>query len=234
MINFSNVQYHYHQERFNFDLDIEAGSVVAVLGASGAGKSTLLHLAAGFIDPVVGDICVEGARVNGLAPHQRPLSMLFQEHNLFAHLSVADNIGLGLEPSLKLSLQQQKKVAEVAKQVGVDGLMTRLPEQLSGGQKQRVALARCFAQERALLLLDEPFSALDPVLREEMLLTVKQLAEMNQVTVLMVTHHISDALNIASHYAFIEQGAIASFDSIEKLTAEHPLHSLGQFVKSGQ
>ena len=233
MINFSKVQYHYHQESFCFDLDIEPGSIVALLGASGAGKSTLLHLAAGFIEPAAGDIYVAGRRVNDLAPHKRPLSILFQEHNLFAHLCVSDNIALGLAPNLKLTREQRERVEKVAKQVGVFSLLSRLPEQLSGGQKQRVALARCFVQERDLLLLDEPFSALDPVLREEMLSIVKQLATTNQVTVLMVTHHISDALNIASHYAFIEQGEIASFDTIQLLTAEHPLLSLAQFVKSG-
>jgi thiamine transport system ATP-binding protein len=233
MLKFDNVQYQYQQEKFRFNVAIAKGNIVAVLGGSGAGKSTLLNLAAGFITPVNGDIVIAGESVINVEPHQRPLAMLFQERNLFAHLSVADNIGLGLNPGLKLSSEQHAQVLEICKQVGIDKLLSRFPEQLSGGQKQRVALARCFVRKKPLLLLDEPFSALDPILREEMLAIVKELACKQNVTVLMVTHHISDALNAASHYLFVEQGKIFSAGDIAMLSnASQPL-PLRKFVHAG-
>ena len=233
MLKFCNVLYQYQQEKFSFDIDIEKGNIVAVLGGSGAGKSTLLNLAAGFITPLSGDILIAGESVLNIEPHKRPLAMLFQEKNLFAHLSVADNIGLGLHPGLKLNRQQHAQVLEICQQVGIDKLLTRFPEQLSGGQKQRVALARCFVQKKPLLLLDEPFSALDPVLREEMLTIVKDLACRQNVTVLMVTHHISDALNAASHYLFVEQGKISSAGEITMLSSANQPHALRKFVQAG-
>lgn len=233
MIKFCNVKYQYQQEKFSFDLDIHKGNIVAILGASGAGKSTLLNLSAGFIAPLSGDIMIAGESVIGIQPHLRPLAMLFQEKNLFAHLSVADNIGLGLDPRLKLTPQQHVRVLDIAKKVGVEKLLSRLPEQLSGGQKQRVALARCFVQDKPLLLLDEPFSALDPILREEMLIIVKHLAQIKKVTVLMVTHHIADALNVASHFLFLEQGQIVSNDEIAMLTSTKQNIALRKFVQAG-
>lgn len=234
MIKLSNVTYQYQEEKFFFDIDISKGNIVAVLGKSGAGKSTLLNLTAGFIKPLSGDIKIAGKSVLDSEPHQRPLAMLFQEMNLFAHLSVADNIGLGLHPGLKLTQQQYGCVVDICRQFGIDKLLARLPEQLSGGQKQRVALARCFVQNKPLLLLDEPFSALDPILREEMLVIVKNMARLKNVTVLMVTHHISDALSVASQYIFLEQGAITSFDEIAKLTSCNQNRGLKKFVQAGE
>ena len=233
MINFVNVKYHYRQQKFSFDVDISPGSIVAILGASGAGKSTLLNLAAGFIRPRSGDIFMGGQAVVDVEPHLRPMAILFQENNLFAHLSVADNIGLGLHPGLKLSTFDREKVYNIAKQVGVDKLLSRFPEQISGGQKQRVALARCFVQSKPLLLLDEPFSALDPILREEMLTIVKNLSATKNVTVLMVTHHISDAVNVASHYLFVNDGVISSIDDISALTDSNQKDSLKKFLQAG-
>jgi len=234
MINLSQVVYQYQQDKFNFDLNIAQGSIVAILGASGAGKSTLLSLLAGFIKPVSGQIFIGGSSVEKLAPHQRPLAMLFQEYNLFNHLTVQDNISLGLKPNLKLSAKQLSQVKEVSEQVAVGTLLSRLPDQLSGGQKQRVALARCFIQKRPVLLLDEPFSALDPVLRTAMLARVQAMAQAEQVTVLMVTHHLSDAVNIASHFVFIDQGQANDVQAIEHLTVDHPNSVLRTFVAASQ
>ncbi len=234
MLKFDNVLYQYQQEKFYFNLEIEKGDIVALLGGSGAGKSTLLNLAAGFLTPASGDILIAGKSVINMEPHQRPLAILFQEKNLFEHLSVADNIGLGLHPGLKLNAQQYQQIVTIAKQVGIESLLTRFPKQLSGGQKQRVALARCFVQRKPLLLLDEPFSALDPVLREEMLSIVKALAAKHQVTVLMVTHHISDALSAASHYLFVEQGSIVSAGEITLLSSVNQPSAVRKFVHAGE
>lgn len=221
MLSINSVLYEYDREPFNFDLNVDAGSIVALMGPSGAGKSTLLALLAGFIDPIQGDIIIQGVRQNHKPPHQRPLAMLFQEHNLFAHLSVRDNISLGLSPSLRLTRDQQQQVEQAAQQVGIELYLDRLPEQLSGGQKQRIALARCFVQQHPIWLLDEPFSALDPILREEMLQWVKTLAKEQGKTVLMVTHHLSDAKAIASHFAFIAHARVEASGTIAQLTEKH-------------
>ncbi|MCL4124081.1 UNVERIFIED_CONTAM: hypothetical protein GTU68_052494 [Idotea baltica] len=224
MLSFSDVKYRYHSELFEFDLAVNQGDVVAILGPSGAGKSTLLSLLAGFITPESGDITIEQQSLLSQAPHQRPLSMLFQEHNLFAHLSIADNIGLGIKANLRLTDIEKNQVQNAAQQVGVDTLLHRLPDQLSGGQKQRVALARCLVQKKPVLLLDEPFSALDPMLKEEMILLIKQLIETQNLTVLMVTHSLQDAKALASHYAFICQQKILSYGNMSDLeTQDNPM-----------
>ncbi|WGW00658.1 thiamine ABC transporter ATP-binding protein [Vibrio sp. YMD68] len=234
MLSLKKIDYRYQQESFRFDLEVEEGSITALMGPSGAGKSTLLSLVAGFIDPVSGAIEVSGQSVIGKDPYQRPFSMLFQEHNLFAHLSVRENIGLGLHPGLTLTDEQKLKVIHAAEQVGVDSLLDRLPEHLSGGQRQRVALARCFVQAHPIWLLDEPFSALDPVLREEMLTLVKRLATERNITVLMVTHHVNDAKAMASHFAFIANFQVESTGRIDQLTAFHSNEQLAEFVKAAQ
>ncbi len=232
MLVLDDVQYTYQHELFRFDLTIERGQIVSLMGPSGAGKSTLLALVAGFISPDQGDICVDEESITAKEPYQRPFSMLFQEHNLFAHLTVRDNIGLGLHPGLKLSAEQKNQVEQAAQQVGVAEYLDRLPEHLSGGQRQRVALARCFVQPHPVWLLDEPFSALDPVLREEMLSLVQRLAEERGITVLMVTHHLSDAKAIASHFAFVAGGKIEAAGEINELRIDHPSEALQAFVRA--
>ncbi len=232
MLVLDDVLYTYQRERFRFELEIKRGQIVSLMGPSGAGKSTLLALVAGFIKPDQGNILVNGESVLGKAPFLRPFSMLFQEHNLFAHLSVRENIGLGLHPGLKLTIDQKLLVEQAAEQVGVAEYLDRLPEHLSGGQRQRVALARCFVQPHPMWLLDEPFSALDPVLREEMLALVKQLAAERSITVLMVTHHLSDTRAIASHFAFVAEGQVEAVGDIAELTEQHSSERLSAFVRA--
>ncbi|WP_063653361.1 thiamine ABC transporter ATP-binding protein [Aliivibrio fischeri] len=232
MLRFSDVKYRYYTDLFEFDLNVEQGSVVAILGPSGAGKSTLLSLLAGFIEPESGDITINNESQLSRAPHQRPLSMLFQEHNLFAHLSVAENIGLGIKPNLRLNEKDKKRINDAARQVGVDDLLQRLPEQLSGGQKQRVALARCLVQQKPVLLLDEPFSALDPILREEMIVLIQALIKSEKLTVLMVTHSLQDAKALASHYAFICQQKVLSQGRISELFTQEKPPELTQYLQA--
>ena len=232
MIKFSDVNYHYKEQSFHFDLAVKQGSIVAILGPSGTGKSTLLNLLAGFISPTQGDITINGVSVLKEAPHKRPLSILFQDNNLFTHLSAYENIALGLHPGLKLTAQLKQRLQTVSEEVGVGELLTRLPAHLSGGQQQRVALARCFVQDKPILLLDEPFSALDPVLRVAMLDTVKSLAKLQNVTVLMVTHHIHDALSVASDFIFIDQGTALTVEKIACLNTMHKNKQLMGFLSA--
>ncbi len=234
VLSLRDVKYRYNNETFKFDLNVKDGDIVSLMGPSGAGKSTLLSLVAGFIEPESGQITVAGKSTIGLAPHQIPLSMLFQENNLFAHLSVRENIGLGIEPGLKLSPSEKVKVEDAAAMVGIHEFLDRLPEQLSGGQKQRVALARCFVQPHSIWLLDEPFSALDPIIREEMLALVQALAKERNIAVVMVTHHISDAKSIATQFAYMSNGEVRAIQPIERLTILNSNADIAAFVKAGE
>ena len=136
------------------------------------------------------------------------MTTLFQEHNLFAHMSAFNNLALGIRTSLKLSEIEKTQVDKALEQVGLKGLGSRLPKELSGGQRQRVALGRALVRRKPVLLLDEPFSALDPALRQEMSALVKRLAMQNQLTVLLVTHEPKDALELANTVVFIEAGKV--------------------------
>lgn len=204
----------------SFSLEAQQGDIVALIGPSGAGKSTLLALIAGFLKPKSGQLTIANQMIDQQAPAERPLSMLFQEHNLFPHLTVSENIGLGIHPGLTLSQVDKEAIVVAAARVGIQQYLDRLPEQLSGGQKQRVALARCLVRHRPLLLLDEPFSALDPALRKEMLELVRSLAREHKITVLMVTHSPDDALKIANKCAFITNGSIAVFGETQHMLTQ--------------
>ncbi|KKJ77333.1 thiamine ABC transporter ATP-binding protein [Kiloniella litopenaei] len=190
-------QHHGSEEVLGFDLSVAPNELVAILGPSGVGKSTLLSLIAGFENPVSGSIKFNGKELNRLSPSERPITSLFQEHNLFAHLSAEENIGLGIHPGLRLTSQDKEQITQALDDVGLKGLGKRHPAELSGGQRQRVALARCLVRRRPILLLDEPFSALDQDLRKEMLRLVKNLHHNHGLLTLMVTHLKEDADAIA-------------------------------------
>ncbi|WP_373962650.1 thiamine ABC transporter ATP-binding protein ThiQ [Kosakonia sacchari] len=209
MLRLTDVTWLYHHLPMRFSLSVTRGEQIAVLGPSGAGKSTLLNLVAGFLTPASGTITIAGEDQTHTTPSQRPVSMLFQENNLFTHLTVRQNIGLGLNPGLKLSSDQQHKLEQIAETMGLESLLARLPEQLSGGQRQRVALARCLVREQPVLLLDEPFSALDPALRQEMLALVQSVCQRQRLTLLMVSHSVEDAARIAERSLVIADGRIA-------------------------
>lgn len=209
MLKLTDITWLYHHLPMRFTLSVERGEQVAVLGPSGAGKSTLLNLIAGFLTPASGTIMIEGQDHTTTPPSRRPVSMLFQENNLFSHLNVQQNIGLGLNPGLKLNAAQREKLHHIARQMGIENLLERLPGELSGGQRQRVALARCLVREQPVLLLDEPFSALDPALRQEMLTLVGDVCRDQQLTLLMVSHSVEDAARIASRSIVVADGRIA-------------------------
>lgn len=209
MLKLIDITWLYHHLPMRFTLSVSRGEQVAILGPSGAGKSTLLNLIAGFLTPASGTMMIEGEDHTATPPSRRPVSMLFQENNLFSHLSVQQNIGLGLNPGLKLNALQREKMRHIAQQMGIDSLLERLPGELSGGQRQRVALARCLVREQPILLLDEPFSALDPALRQEMLTLVGEVCRDKQLTLLMVSHSVEDAARIAPRSVVVADGRIA-------------------------
>ncbi|MEP2029812.1 MAG: ATP-binding cassette domain-containing protein [Paracoccaceae bacterium] len=188
------------------NFSIPEGSILAVIGPSGAGKSTLISGIAGFCAVTKGCITWAGNDITALSPGHRPISMLFQDNNLFPHLTVAQNIGLGMRPDLKLDGVQHRRGAEALVRVGLEGLAERKPGALSGGQQSRAALARVLVQNEPLILLDEPFAALGPALRVEMLNLVAALAKESGATVLMVSHAPSDARQIADQIILVADG----------------------------
>lgn len=188
------------------DFALATGAVAAVIGPSGAGKSTLLNVIAGFFAPVDGRVLWMGQDITALPPAQRPVAMLFQDNNLFPHLTVAQNVGLGIRPDLRLSRQDQARIAQALTRVGLSGLEGRKPSALSGGQQGRVALARVLVQRCPLILLDEPFAALGPALKNEMLDLVAALAAETGATLLMVSHDPADARRIAPLVIIVADG----------------------------
>lgn len=194
--------------RLTADWAVPAGAKVAVIGPSGAGKSTLLSVVAGFLAPVAGQVTWQGRDLAGVAPGARPLSVLFQDQNLFPHLTVAQNLGLGLRADLRLDAAQRAQVDQALERVGLAGMGARKPAALSGGQQGRAALARALLRARPLLLLDEPFAALGPALKAEMLALVAELAA--GATVLMVTHDPADARRFADLTVLVADGAAAA------------------------
>lgn len=179
----------------------------ALIGPSGAGKSTVLNMIAGFLAPKTGRILWQGQEIGGLAPAKRPVSILFQDNNLFPHLTIAANLALALI-TRRPSAKQQARVAEALERVGLPGMGGRRPAELSGGQQGRAALARVLLQDRPLMLLDEPFSALGPALRAEMLDLVARLAGERGIAVIMVSHAPEDAARVAVQTALVADGTL--------------------------
>lgn len=202
------------------DLSVAAGRRVAVIGPSGGGKSTLLEAVAGFTPPASGRITWQGRDLGPLGPGARPVAMLFQDGNLFPHLTAAQNAGLGLAP--RLSMARDARVTGALARVGLEGLGDRRPSEMSGGQRARVALARVLVQRRDILLLDEPFAALGPALRAEMLDMVADLARETAATVLMVSHDPDDARRIADDVIVVAEGRAAPPVDTAALFADPP------------
>ena len=199
-------------QRQNFALELSAvlskGSKTLLVGASGAGKSTLLSLIAGFLTPQKGEILWEGEDITALPPQKRPFTLLFQDHNLFPHLTVWNNVALGLKPSLKLNDNEKEKIQDILYKVGIPSLKERYPFELSGGERQRAALARSLLRQRPLLLLDEPLGPLGPGLRKEMLELLNHISDEFELTLLLTTHQPEEAADLADHMLFLEEGKI--------------------------
>jgi thiamine transport system ATP-binding protein len=188
------------------DWQVAAGDRVALIGPSGAGKSTLLMALAGFLAPSQGRILWHGADLASIPPGQRPMTILFQDQNLFPHLTVAQNLGLGLSLNLRLTKDQHAQIETALARVGLPDMGARKPGQLSGGQQGRAALARALLRARPVLLLDEPFAALGPALKAEMLGVVDEVARATGAAVLMVTHDPNDAKRFAGKTVLVADG----------------------------
>ncbi len=219
-------------QNFQFDCRLPTGAVIAVTGASGAGKSTFLNLLAGFDTALMGRILIAGKDVTEVYPAQRPVSLVFQDNNLFAHLDIFTNIGLGINPSLKLTTANCRTISSSLEKVGLAGFERRMPGTLSGGERQRVAFARALVRNRPVLLLDEPFAALDPGLRNGMAALLLDMHSETGNTVVVVSHDPDEVKRIADFGLFLEEGRIVVAAPIDEFLgrADHP--GLTQFLRS--
>jgi thiamine transport system ATP-binding protein len=231
MIKLEKVGFRYEDMLMNFDLQVAKGELVGIIGPSGAGKSTLLSLIAGFDDPVSGRISIAGVDMQGLAPDQRPVSMIFQDHNSFAHLDVWTNVALGISPDLKLDPQQRERVDEALARVGLSDFKARKATDLSGGERQRIAIARALVRDTPVLLLDEPFTALGPALRRDMLDLIMEIQKERKLTILMVTHQPEVAKHAASRIAFVQYGRISHVLPTRKFFAASAPAEIGDYLK---
>ncbi|MEJ5082669.1 MULTISPECIES: thiamine ABC transporter ATP-binding protein [unclassified Ochrobactrum] len=229
-IRLRDVHFSYGETTMYFDAPIPGGVIVAIVGPSGSGKSTLLNLIAGFEAPQSGEISIGNVEVTGLPPAARPVSMVFQENNLFAHLTVEQNVGLGRSPNLKLTQQDRAAVTTALQRVGLTGKEQRKPEALSGGERQRVAIARALVRQRPVLLLDEAFASLGPALRHQMLDLVRELHQENAMTVLMVTHTPEDALYLNALLLFLENGHITAQGPASDLLSSSGPDALKRYI----
>ncbi|MBE9638870.1 ATP-binding cassette domain-containing protein [Salipiger mangrovisoli] len=207
MLTLEKLTYGVGDYRLAADLALPPGQRVAVIGPSGAGKSTLLDLVAGFLTPATGRILWQGRDITASPPNQRPVAMLFQENNLFPHLDLARNLGLALRPGGgRLTAEEARKVEEALARVGLGGMSARKPGALSGGQQSRAALARVLLQARPILALDEPFAALGPALKMQMLDLVTEVAAELGALVLLVSHDPQDARRFAQQTVLVAEG----------------------------
>lgn len=231
-IKLENVELRLGTTDFRFDCALPSGAVTAITGPSGSGKSTFLNIIAGFEVPDMGRVFVAGEDVTEKHPSERPVSLVFQDHNLFAHLNLFTNIGLGISPSLTLSPEHRKAISQALERVGLGGYEKRMPGTLSGGERQRAAFARALVRNRPVLLMDEPFAALDPGLRSSMAGLLLDLHRETGNTVLIVTHDPKELNRLADHALFIEQGQITLEAPAEEFLGRRDIPSLLEFLSS--
>lgn len=198
----------YHQDGFTLraDVHVPRESFTAVVGPSGAGKTTLLNIIAGFEPLAEGRVLLAGLDMTGHPPASRPLTFVFQDNNWFAHLDCRTNVALGLSPSLRLGPDGEAAVDAALDRVGLSSLARRRPGEMSGGERQRIALARMLVRRKPILLLDEPFAALGPGLRRDMMKLIVSLQRERGLTVVMVTHHPDEVEGAADHILFVDGG----------------------------
>lgn len=209
---------------------IRQGEFFSILGPSGAGKTSILRMIAGFESPDEGEIRIEGRSILGIPPHRRPVNLVFQSYALFPHLTVGENVAFGPTMQGVTAADLHSRVGAVLDMVKLMGKERRLPAELSGGEQQRVALARALINQPAVLLLDEPLSALDQQLRQEMQVELKAIQKRVGITFVCVTHHQKEALAMSDRIAVMHQGLILQVGTPEEIYDAPQSRLIAQFV----
>ena len=230
MIELDAVTFRYEDMLMRFEATFPEGGLTAIIGPSGGGKSTLLNLIAGFETPLSGRVRIGGADMAGVPPGQRPVSMIFQDNNVFSHLDVWQNVAIGVAPSLRRDAPQRGSVDAALEKTGLAALRNRRPGEVSGGERQRIAIARALLRDKPVLLLDEPFGALGPALRHDMLDVLKHMQRERRLTILMVSHQPGDARYAASHTAFLAGGRIVALRPTGELFASRDVAGLEDYL----
>lgn len=216
----------------NVNITVADGEFMCILGPSGCGKSTLLRMIAGFEQPTSGDIRIDRDSVVGLSANRRPTAMVFQKYTLWPHMKVYDNIGFGLQLRKQPKAEIQRRVRESLEMVGLSGYEERFPSQLSGGQQQRVALARALVLEPKILLLDEPFSSLDAILRVRLREELRRIQRRLKITAIFVTHDQEEALTLADRIAVMSAGRVEQLDAPTNIYANPQTLFVADFIGS--
>lgn len=205
----------------SMNLKAAEGEMIALLGGSGCGKTTTLRMIAGFTEPTAGQILVDGKNVSTIPPYRRNIGIFFQNYALFPHMTVFENVAFGLKLQKLPKNEIRERVEHMLALVKLTGMDKRYPRQLSGGQQQRVGIARAFAANPPIVLMDEPFSALDPMTRAELQNEIHDLQTKAQKTVVFVTHDMDEAIKLADRICIIQDGKVAQCDTPENIL-KHP------------
>ena len=208
MLKVKKLKYKFDNTAFEFNFDLNSNDIVGVIGKSGSGKTTLFNLLAGFLKPNDGSIFLNDNDITYLKPPIRNISILFQDHNNFNHLTIFENIILGMDPDMKLTQNNLKIVKNIMKKVSLNIDLRKKVSDLSGGEQQRVSIARSLLRKKPLLLLDEPFNSLDPGLRKTLYGDVKKMSLNNRLMTLISSHLIEELKNVTDKFLFINKGKI--------------------------
>ena len=208
MLKVNKIKFKLEKSSFDFDFKLIDRKIIGVIGKSGSGKSTLFSLIAGLLMPKSGTIFFEGKNITNLKPADRNMTIMFQDYNNFNHLSVFENIILGVDSNMKKTTNNLVKVNNILKKVSLKIDINKKVSDLSGGEQQRVTIARCLLRKKSLLLLDEPFNALDPGLRKNLYEDIKKISCNNKITTLISSHLIDEMRNVTDNFLFINKGKI--------------------------
>jgi thiamine transport system ATP-binding protein len=208
MLKVKQLKYKFDKTTFEFNFDLTDNNIVGVIGKSGSGKSTLFNLLAGFLKPNNGSIFLNENNISYLKPPERNISILFQDHNNFDHLTIFENIILGIDPDMKQNQNNFKIVKNIMKKVSLNIDLNKKVSDLSGGEQQRVSIARSLLRKKSLFLLDEPFNSLDPGLRKTLYEDVKKMSLNNRLITLISSHLIDELKNVTDKFLFINKGKI--------------------------
>ena len=230
MLKINKLKYKIEKASFEFDFELKSSQLVGVIGKSGSGKSTLFNLLSGFLKPKEGSIYFFDKNITNLKPFDRDISILFQDHNNFNHLTIFENIILGIDSDMKRTSNNLKLVRSIMKKVSLNIDLDKKVSNLSGGEQQRVSIARSLLRKKSILLLDEPFNSLDPGLRKILYEDIKTMSFSHKLITLISSHLIEELRNVTDKFLFIHQGKVVE----NKILSFRQLKSLKAFREYSQ